>query len=374
MRIAIVHGNDGSDVRIGKICRSLSKMGHDVHFVGWDRRPDAEKAFDLGGAVFHIMVRATRFGRSTMAGQFHFLIHIVRVLIDVRPDVVQCVNEDLGLLVVPFRGLLYKRLICDVFDSLVDRHSQRSAPLRWLLRIVSEIVRSGADRLIATDRSRFDRFGRYRSKCLVVENVPEDPGDELWRCFPSGTVKIYVAGSLGVSRGLKQIIEVAQRVENLEIISAGWLYDDYANNVFAVHPKVSFKGIVTARRSLALAAQCDAVLAFYAPTSVNNLYASPNKIYDAMGVGRPVIINSEIRVAQWVLDNEVGWACGYGDTDGLEKIVLGLQSARASLPASAARLRELFVNGQTWEKMAGRLASLYAALAPAAGQVAPGTG
>ncbi len=374
MRIAIVHGNDGSDVRIGKMCRSLSRMGHDVHFIGWDRRPDTEKEVDLGRATPHILVRKTRFGRASVAGQFHFFLHIARTLAKLRPQTVQCVNEDFGLLVLPFRGLFYQRLVCDVFDSLVDRHSDRALPVLWVLRIVSELVRSGADRLIATDAARFERFGRYRRKCVIVENVPEDPGDDLSRDFPSGVAKIYVAGTLNENRGLRQIIEVAQRVENLEILSAGWLYDDYASHVFAGHPKVSFKGIVTARQSLRLAAQCDAVLVFYAPTSVNNLYASPNKIYDAMSVGRPVIINSEIRVAQLVLDNDVGWACRYDDIEGLEEIVLGLQSARASLPTRAARLRELFVNGHTWEKMEGRLASLYAALARVPGQVAPRTG
>lgn len=374
MRIAIVHGNDGSDVRIGKMCRSLSRMGHDVHFIGWDRRPDTEKEVDLGRATPHIIVHKTRFGRASVAGQFHFFGHIARTLAKLRPQTVQCVNEDVALLVLPFRDLFYQRLVCDVFDSLVERHSDRALPVVWVLRIVSELVRSGADRLIATDAARFERFGRYRGKCVIVENVPEDPGGELSRGFPSGAAKIYVAGTLHENRGLRQIIEVAQRVENLEIVSAGWLYDDYASHVFAGHPKVSFKGIVTARQSLRLAAQCDAVLAFYAPTSVNNLYASPNKIYDAMSVGRPVIINSEIRVAQWVLNNKVGWACRYDDIEGLEEIVLGLQSARVSLSAWAARLRELFVNGHTWERMEGRLASLYAALARVPGHVAPRTG
>lgn len=364
MRIAIVHGNDGSDVRIGKMCRSLSRMGHDVHFIGWDRRPDIEKEVDLGRATPHIIVRKTRFGRASVAGQFHFFLHIARTLAKLRPQTVQCVNEDFALLVLPFRNLFYQRLVCDVFDSLVERHSDRALPILWVLRIISELVRSGADRLIATDAARFERFGRYRRKSVIVENVPEDPGDELWRGFPSGAAKIYVAGSLNENRGLRQIIEVAQRVENLEIVSAGWLYDDYASNVFAGHPKVSFKGVVTAGQSLRLAAQCDAVLAFYAPTSVNNLYASPNKIYDAMSVGRPVIINSEIRVAQWVLNSKVGWACRYEDIEGLEEIVRGFQSARASLSTRAARLRKLYVSGYTWARMEKRLMALYESLAP----------
>jgi len=47
MRIALIHGNDGSDVRVGKTCRSLARLGFDTHFIGWDRRPEADKEIDL---------------------------------------------------------------------------------------------------------------------------------------------------------------------------------------------------------------------------------------------------------------------------------------------------------------------------------------
>jgi hypothetical protein len=39
---------------------------------------------------------------------------------------------------------------------------------------------------------------------------------------------------------------------------------------------------------------------------LNNIYASPNKIYDAALVGVPVIINSEIRAADFVARNGLG--------------------------------------------------------------------
>lgn len=34
MRIAGIHGNDGSDVRLGKVCRSLSRMGRELWGYG----------------------------------------------------------------------------------------------------------------------------------------------------------------------------------------------------------------------------------------------------------------------------------------------------------------------------------------------------
>lgn len=359
MRIAIVHGNDGSDVRIGKMCRSLSRIGHDVHFVGWDRRPETHKEVDLGGARAHLLTATTRFGRASRAGMARFFGHIVRTLSQLRPDVVQCVNEDNGLLVLPFRGVLYDRLVCDVFDALADRHSSRSRATRLLLRGASTAVRSGADRLIATDQARFERFGRYRRKTVVIENVPEDPGEDLSRRWPTGPIRICVAGSLNVRRGIRQILQVADRVDDLRIESAGWLYDEFANGEFANHPAVTFHGIVTARRSLEIAAECDAILVFYVPGTVNNLYASPNKVHDALSVGRPVIISREVRIADGIEEAGLGWACGWDDVDRLTAIVEGLRDQRAALKEHAPQLRRRFLEGPNWARMEERLGQLY---------------
>ena len=365
MRIAVIHGNDGSDVRIGKICRSVSRLGHDVHFIGWDRRPHTIKIIDLGSAARQVMQWETQFGRGDLLGYAKFARHVVKTLASLKPDVVHCVNEDFALLVLPFRGVLFDSLVCDVFDSLTDRHSHRGAVIDVMTRAVAEIVRSGADRLIATDEARFERFGRHRAKTSIIENVPEDPGEELSQRIPEGSTKLYVAGTLTESRGLRQMLDASNHVENLQIISAGWPFDEYAAETFLRHPKVRYEGVLTARQSLDLAASCDAVFAFYAPTSSNNLLASPNKIYDAMSVGRPVIINSEARVSQWVVTNGLGWRSAYTDVSGLTSILAGLLGARQRLPQFAARARQLYAAKHTWSIMEGRLGVLYDDLAPA---------
>ncbi len=360
MRIAVIHGNDGSDVRVGKTCRSLSKMGYEVYFIGWDRNPDMEKTIDLGNTSMEIMKLSTRCGRWNMFGQFHFWGHIASRLRIIRPDTVCCVNEDLTFLVLPFRGIFYKYLVCDIYDSMLDRHSHRRWPLRIVLWVISKTVSAFADRLIVTDTTRLERVReRYRDKCVVVENVPDDPGEELSDVMPQGKIKIYVTGSLSSGRGLENIIKAVESIEDAEIISTGWPYYDYAREVFIKHPKVTFKGIVTLRQSLELAAQCDAILSFYAPVSVNNKYASPNKVYDAMSVGRPVIMNSEPLVAKWVEQNKVGFLCKYNDVEKLREIVKSLGDNRRKLPEFSVWARKLYLKNHTWAQMERRLKKLY---------------
>lgn len=361
-RIALIHGNDGFDVRVGKICRSLSALGYDVHFIGWVRRPQENKEVDLGSASIHTMIHSTHFGRATITGTLRFGWHIAKTLAKLRPEIVCCVNEDNAFLALAFRRIFYRYLVCDVFDALLDRHSHRHRPIPIILSLISEVTRISADRLIATDDSRFERFGRFRQKCIVIENVPEDPGDELSRIKVEGPIKVYVAGSLTLTRGLKQIITVAEALGNLQIVSAGWPSDEYASKVFIRHPLVSFHGIVTPRKSLELAAGCDAVFAFYSPTSINNLHASPNKVYDAMAVGRPVIINQEVVLSQWIIKNELGFRCSYYDVEAVESIIVCMENRRDNLNKFAERVRGIFVRKYTWKFMESRLDKLYSDL------------
>ena len=305
-RIALVHGNDGSDVRIGKTCRSLARLGFDVHFVGWDRRPGAEKQIDLGGAVAHLVSHETPHGRGNLAGQARYFRHVASTLRRLRPTVVCAINEELACAVLPMKGHYYDRLVCDVYDSLRARAATRPWYKRWPLNVINALGSIGSDRLIATDENRKRMLGCYASKAIVVENVPEDPGPELAAALPRGPVRIWAGGSLDARKGFGELLEAVEPLPDVRVISAGWPYDDFASQVFIRHPRVEYHGIVTARRALELAASCDAVFCYYAPVNVYMVHASPNKVYDAMAVGRPVLINREVRLAEWVEQAGVG--------------------------------------------------------------------
>jgi glycosyltransferase involved in cell wall biosynthesis len=362
MRIALIHGNDGSDVRAGKTCRSLARLGHDVHFIGWDRRPHSRKELDLGPTAMHVMERATPHGRGTVPGQLAFIAHIVRSLKQIRPEVVCAVNEELAFSVLPFKGLLYDRLVCDVYDSLGPRVAASRWHKRLPLGLVHKLGLRGPDRLIATDETRRAMLGRYAHKAIVVENVPEDPGEELALRLPEGPVRIWAGGSLEEIKGLRKLLEAIEPLAGVRIVSAGWPFDEFAAEVFVKHPRVDFLGIVTARRALELAASCDAVFSYYAPINVYMVNASPNKVYDAMAVGRPVLINREVRLSDWVAQEGVGEVCAYDDVNCLRQVIARLGERRGALAAFAARARTLFRQRYQWGIMESRLAELYRGL------------
>jgi glycosyltransferase involved in cell wall biosynthesis len=260
---------------------------------------------------------------------------------------------------LPLKGLYYERLVCDVYDSLGARAQFRPWYKRWPLQAVNAVGSIGADRMIATDERRHAMLGRYASKAIVVENVPEDPGPELAAALPTGPVRIWAAGSLDARKGFGELLEAIGPLEGVQIVSAGWPYDDFASQVFIRHPRVEYHGIVTARRALELAASCDAVFCYYSPINVYMVHASPNKVYDAMAVGRPVLINREVRLAKWVEQAGLGYTCAYADVECLRSVIAQLDSRRAALPEFAANARRLFLERHHWGLMETRLANLY---------------
>ena len=362
-KITLIHGNDGSDVRIGKMCRSLSRLGYDVSFIGWDRRPDTtERSIDLGSANTKIMRLATKHGRATILGQIKFTSFAIKTLIRQKPNVLCAVNEDLALMFLPFKRILFSKLVCDIFDPFDDRHSGKGFLHKIVSKTVAFLSRFFCNHLIATDENRKSRLGKFSSKTTVIENMPEDPGDGFSKASPTGPTAIYVSGTLNEGRGIKQILAAVEKLPETRIIAAGWTYDDYAQDIFVNHPRVDFRGIVTLAQSLELASQCDAVLCYYAPTSDNNLNASPNKIFDAMSVGRPCIINSETKISAWVAEKEYGFLCPYEDVETLTDIINSLLEKRKQLPEKAITWRADFCKNYCWSKMEARLNRMYGAL------------
>jgi glycosyltransferase involved in cell wall biosynthesis len=355
VKVAVIHATDGSDVRVGKICRSLSKRGHEVFLIGWDRRPTESKATDLGETKTRVMVHETPFGKATLAGTLRFLQAIRNALHEVRPAVVWAVNEDTALLALPFRGVLYRHLICDIADALPDRHSDKAKPTRAVLHAIAAIVRARADRLIATDQARLALLGRFKSKAAIIQNYPEDPGPELAETLPTGPTSIWVGGTLSERNGLRVLLSAIGDMHNVRIVSAGWPYDDFAQRIFLRHPCVEFHGIVTAPVALRLASGCDAVFCYYDPIILTNRNASPNKVYDALAVGRPVIINRDVALADWVTSSGAGVSALYSDVAALRGIIGGLSAGRSALAHRALRLRELSQNGLLWGDAEARL-------------------
>ena len=360
MRVAIIHREGGADPRCVKIINTLRSAGHEVMFIGWDPDPDKEKVKAITPDVERTLSLQSQLGGAGTLKQFPaFLMHILRSLKEFKPDAVHCVNEEISLLVLPFKHFLFKYMVTDIFDSLAYRVRTDNKLLKKVLKTLSNLTYRFSELIIVTDQRRFQLIDpKYRPKTIVMENTPDVDCSIFPEKILEGPLKVCTTGLLSKSRGLARVLAAADKMDNIEIVALGVLGDEYAQNEFVNHPKVNYLGKFKPIDALKVEADCDAILSFYRPDSLNNIYASPNKVFDAMSVGRPVIINSETIVSQWVVEKEIGYAVPYEDADALVEVLEKVRERKDTLEFSS-RVKNMYKAEYSWNVMGDRMLSFY---------------
>jgi glycosyltransferase involved in cell wall biosynthesis len=266
------------------------------------------------------------------------------------------------------KHLLYRHLVLDIFDSLLARDVR--APVQragaWAMRTAAHV---GSDKIIETSDQLRSMLGRYAGKAVVVLNVPEDPGESVSRDYPTGpAIQICTGGSLSRTRdGLETLLRAVDMLPpgEVHIQASGWLHDDYAKNEFVNHPAVTYRWLESPDEFRRVAARCDALTSLRADAGAT-LYRSwvlPNRLFDALSVGRPIIVSSTMRIAPWVEEQGFGFSWEPGDAEGLVAIFHKLKERRAQLPAYAEGVRKVYTSQYTWPRMEQRLKALYDELA-----------
>lgn len=332
--------NDGSDTRINKEVDSLSRVAQ-VHFVGVQQEA-GDRDFVKERAASVQFVRGRRRSPVTAVR----LLQLARMVAGrVHPRSVHVVNEDLALLMTP---LLWRQrnVVVDVFDSLFLRRSfpkpVASLLRRWVYGLASCVLVTDAERAGLMPE-------RVRRKLRILENFPYAVREPVEGVRSEGPLRIFAGGTLNRARGLTFLRGLLDEGDAVEAVMAGWLYDEEARDL-SRHPKVRFHGTVGQREAMKLAADADFILCLYEPSNRNNIHASPNKVYDAIQAGTPVIINREARVSRFVEEQGLGLVLDrYGSND-YAGVLRRLREVRRRFQAPEELRRRC-----TWEAIEHRL-------------------
>lgn len=331
--------NDGSDTRINKEIKSLSAR-FDITFLGLSKKePDSvfirEYVRDL-----HIIV-GPRSGLWTIIRYFFKACSLMFR----SHDSVHLINEHLIFLLYPF--LLFKRrVVLDIFDSifLTNRFATKLSPL------LAPLIYGVCNQVIVTDETRFKLLPAFvQKKALVLENYPYYTRENFNASPLVGPLKICFIGSLNRPRGVAFLLDLLKADESLRIETVGWLYDDMAKDLVK-HPRVTYHGVLNQNQANFLASQCDYILSLYDPVVKNNIYASPNKIYDAIQTGTPLIINGEVLVSDYVLKNGLGVVISGFYNYEVPVVLKQLYDFRKRLSVDAALMKSY-----TWEAIESKL-------------------
>ncbi len=124
---------------------------------------------------------------------------------------------------------------------------------------------------------------------------------------------------------------------------------DNVNYMGPIHPdNVALKTI-----------ECDAVLMALDPTNVNNKLSAPNKLFEAMAAGVPMVTCKELLMGQFVEREEIGLTFEWGKWDRLKATLMKLMFDEQLRLKMGRRGRKLAERNHNWEYCEDRLESLY---------------
>src|SRR5690606_30128063 len=274
---------------------------------------------------------------------------VLQLLLTRKINSVHVINEQLMLFFYPL--LFFKPTVLDLFDSIFLKKNLPGNKAK----ILKKIVYAPINKIIVTDNNRLDLMPDFvRAKCLVLPNYPNKIENVPNK--KRGNLTIMFNGWMGCGRGTEIIEGLLNTNRPIKIIMAGWFSDEHTKKLITRFPdKIDYRGVLPQREALLLTAEnADYILCTYAPTNQNNINASPNKIYDAIQLMTPVIINREVKVSTWIKEENLGYIMDSYNTKNYLKLYEDLVDQKDQFNWSDA-LKDKY----TWENVEDVLISTH---------------
>lgn len=304
MQVVVVKGSHCyNHVRVQKFVDFFRNNAIDVRFICWLRKksdadPLGAEQYLLEGGGYGGYRLAIYYPLWMMLLFFHFLR-----LRPAKSEVFLVVDFDAAFPV--FLASLFNKRIKYVYDIHDDFSLRYRFPvvINSLIAWLDSLVKSKATTVIHVDESRV-RAGDANP--VIIYNSPRDWYGERFSQLCRGTPGLFVvSGLLSRQRGVVAIAEFAKRNPGFRFIVAGTIVDESAQELVAL-ANVEYLGYIDQSNLFAKIKNASGIFSLYDPSVEINRLAASNKLYDAMMLGVPVIVNKGLLVEDFVRENGVG--------------------------------------------------------------------
>lgn len=357
------------DVRTEKVCRALTEMGHDVHLLARNRRGDAENEVLPEASVHRLRSLETFGSRFDAFSQFPAFfnprwVRLAERVADAQ-EVEAVIVRDLPLAplacwVASRRGLPvvldmaenYGAMIRDLWqtgatrigDALIRNPHAVDAIERWVLDRVDHtvvVVEESRDRLrrlgvpaehvsVVSNTPSLDRLDRFRQLTQSRAKRPVDSPPEL----AGAPLRVGYLGVMEVARGVGELIEaiaLAKRAGapmRLDLIGDGRArpaFESRARELGLTEEQCTFHGFVKYEQALDILAHLDVgIIPHYANESWETTI--PNKLFDYMSLGLPVVSSDVSPVHRILMETGAGVTFHDRDVHDLARILREMQA------------------------------------------------
>ncbi len=309
-RIVVSVSNDlVTDQRVARVCHTLVDSGYEILLIG--RHSSKNLALKTPYQTTRLKVP---FSRGFLMYAF-FNIQLFFRLLFQKKDIL--LANDLDTLLPNFlvSKLQGKPLVFDSHElfseipELVDRPFTKSI-WRYLEKIIIPKIRYG----YTVSDSIADYYqSKYKVNFLVIRNVPETTKESLTEyslAIPDKKKVILYQGAINEGRGLELMIEAMFHIEDavFMLVGEGDIEDELMTKVkeLGLDKKVVFLGRLQPAVLRTISPQAAIGVSLEEDLGLNYRYALPNKLFDYIHAGLPVVVSDLPEMKRIVEHYDVG--------------------------------------------------------------------
>ena len=359
------------DPRVRQEALALIGMGCGVRLLAWDRDLKAAPTECMEGVEVERVYLASTHGRGTAQLFWYAWLYLKMFWRGLRTpfDVIHCHDLDTLPLGFVLGKLKRKPIVYDAHESFSDM-LEGSVPRviqRALVSIENFLIRR-IDLLITVGEKLRRHFAERGARHSVVVgnwkrsaefSRTEQQNREIRRqlSIPEGALTVVCITQLLRDRKIEELLAAIEACPEIYLILGGkGVLEERIVAAAASNPRIRFTGFVSGRQIADYTCAADVVYYGFDPQNPNARFSAPNKLYEALAAGRPLITGDFGEIAEVVQAADCGIVLSEYNP---REIVLALKTlavrgTRDFMGSNAARFGRTSLNWERGEEILHR--------------------
>lgn len=314
--------------RANRRMEQLARKGKTT-LIYWDKGGESCPVQDIPGVEQReFFLKASRTNTlKRMVPMLSYKRQALEWINEIKPDVVYAERFDMLYIIWKYwKSCKVKpKMIFEVPDlphMMVDNNlSLKEKIVSKIVRFYENIIYKNIDILIVTSEKFYDDYySRWIPKDKVVL-MPNSPDLTAFKDYKHGGHTKFTVGFIGVVRypeQLKMLIEASEKAD-VNVMFAGFTEGcPEIQEMAETRENVTYFGRYNYDKDIAkLYGACDAIYSVYDSKMKNVTIALPNKLYEAVYCGLPIIVSKGTYLGEMVEKYNVGITIGSSDKESL---------------------------------------------------------
>lgn len=295
--------------------------------------------------------------------KFEFFLFIWLVKHAKDFDAIHACNVHTGFVTAIISKIKSFYFVYDIFDYAPDTRCYPESYRKLVVAMENKAITSANYVILCSDKRKEQIGNVYLKNLAVIYNSPlgsaeKDQAQEV-DVYNATKYKIVYVGGLMPYRCLPELLKVVQDNKNLELVVAGdGVYKNLFTDAASKNSRIQYLGAVPYSEVIRLEAQADIMVALYDPKLKNHVYASPNKFFEALKLGKPLVMIKGSGMSEWLTEQKFGELADPTSAS-IGFAINRLIEHKNNWICESDKMKKLYNSQFSWLKMEQKLRKIY---------------